>query len=861
MKKNSNPPTTALSKLSIRLKLSLITLFSALVLILLTSYMLWQQYHQAYDARKASIRQSVEVATSMVQWAHQQELSGAVSRDQAQAMAVKAVNDARYDGKEYFWINDMNVKLITHPFRPDLNGKDVSTVKDPDGNAVFVRFVDTVRKDGQGYVSYLWPKPGLDKPVEKVSYVVGFKPWGWVIGSGLYMDELRNDFVSQMIKDTVVLGLAIALTVLIAQAVARSIIRPLDRAVSVAKAIAVGQLDNDVTSNSPDETGQLLRSMADMQSTLKSFERAQTEMARRHSDLGEVSYQIPAESFQGAFGQMASNVNSMVNTQVELNNRVVSLIGQYIHGQFDDRIEELPGEQRKITEATESARRQMLESEAAASYNARVKAALDHVSLPVRIAADDGTVIYINNSLRETLRKYQDGFRKQIPGFDPDKVVNGSIGIFYADQQAALTRLRNLTSTVQSRLDLGGRMYDLTTTPVITDKGERLGTIGQWVDVTDQLAAEAEVDNIVKAAGKGDFAQRLSMQGKSGFFANLSAGMNTLLGTSEQGLNDVATVLAAFAEGDLTKRIDRDYEGLFGKVKDSVNDTANNLTRVMTDVRAASDALTGAANQVSATAQSLSQAASEQAASVEQTTASIDVMSASITQNSDNAKVTDGMATKAAREAVDGGSAVTQTVTAMKQIAAKIGIVDDIAYQTNLLALNAAIEAARAGEHGKGFAVVAAEVRKLAERSQEAAKEIGELAASSVSTAERAGKLLSEIVPSIQKTSELVQEITASSTEQSESIVQIGGAMGQLSKATQQNASASEELAATSEQLSGQAEQLQQSVSYFNIGIESTHALSVPATKAFGHGERRRGLVTPLLRAPVRASTTNFRAY
>ncbi|MBK7656504.1 MAG: HAMP domain-containing protein [Betaproteobacteria bacterium] len=274
-----------------------------------------------------------------------------------------------------------------------------------------------------------------------------------MIGSGLYMDDLRNDFVSQMIKDTVVLGLAIALTVLIAQAVARSIIRPLDRAVSVAKAIAVGQLDNDVTSNSPDETGQLLRSMADMQSTLKSFERAQTEMARRHSDLGEVSYQIPAESFQGAFGQMASNVNSMVNTQVELNNRVVSLIGKYIHGQFDDRIDELPGEQRKITEATESARRQMLESEAAASYNARVKAALDHVSLPVRIAADDGTVIYINNSLRETLRKYQDGFRKQIPGFDPDKVVNGSIGIFYAE---SASRSDKATQPHQHRSESSG---------------------------------------------------------------------------------------------------------------------------------------------------------------------------------------------------------------------------------------------------------------------------------------------------------------------------------------------------------------------------------------------------------------------
>jgi methyl-accepting chemotaxis protein len=218
------------------------------------------------------------------------------------------------------------------------------------------------------------------------------------------------------------------------------------------------------------------------------------------------------------------------------------------------------------------------------------------------------------------------------------------------------------------------------------------------------------------------------------------------------------------------------------------------------------------------------------------------------------------MATKASKEAGEGGQAVTQTVSAMKQIAQKISIVDDIAYQTNLLALNAAIEAARAGEHGKGFAVVAAEVRKLAERSQEAAKEIGDLAGNSVSTAERAGKLLDEIVPSIQKTSELVQEIAAASQEQSQSVTQIGGAMGQLSKATQQNASASEQLAATAEELSGQAAQLQESVAFFSLGEDAP--VKKDSERRAAHSPMR-GSAKPAAPARLAATGTrgNFKPY
>ncbi|MGL6048895.1 MAG: methyl-accepting chemotaxis protein, partial [Aeromonas salmonicida] len=176
-----------------------------------------------------------------------------------------------------------------------------------------------------------------------------------------------------------------------------------------------------------------------------------------------------------------------------------------------------------------------------------------------------------------------------------------------------------------------------------------------------------------------------------------------------------------------------------------------------------------------------------------------------------------GMASKAAKEAMEGGEAVKLTVDAMKQIAKRIGIIDDIAYQTNLLALNAAIEAARAGDHGKGFAVVAAEVRKLAERSQVAAQEIGELASSSVDMAEKAGRLLDQMVPSINKTSDLVQEISAASAEQSTGVSQINIAMNQLSQVTQQNASCSEELAATAEEMSSQAEQLQLAMEFFTL--------------------------------------------
>ncbi|MDD4616861.1 MAG: methyl-accepting chemotaxis protein [Alphaproteobacteria bacterium] len=326
-----------------------------------------------------------------------------------------------------------------------------------------------------------------------------------------------------------------------------------------------------------------------------------------------------------------------------------------------------------------------------------------------------------------------------------------------------------------------------------------------------------ETDKIIKAAADGELDVRANANLFIGGWNVLIKGFNDTISNIVSPMMMTSNYVDRISKGIIPEKITDNYKGQYNKIKGNLNSMIENLSKFATDVQSASRSVASGSEQTSVTAQSLAEGTTEQASSVQEISSSMEEMSSAVKQNAENAQQTAAIATKSSKDAEEGGRAVAETVNAMRSIAEKIGIIEEIARQTNMLALNAAIEAARAGEHGKGFAVVAAEVRKLAERSQAAAKEISSVSTSSVEIAEKAGKLLENIVPGIQKTAGLVQEINASSNEQASGIGQVTKAIHQLDQVIQQASNSAEEMSSASGSLAEQSERLLKAATFFKV--------------------------------------------
>jgi methyl-accepting chemotaxis protein len=603
-----------------------------------------------------------------------------------------------------------------------------------------------------------------------------------------------------------------------------AILLPIGEGNRVLAQISSGKIDEVIAQTYKGDHEKMKLAVNNVAVVLQGLQREVGRLTEASRD-GLLSERGKADQFQGAFADIMRGLNTMLDTillPIGEGNRILAQISS---GKIDELITQTyRGDHEKMKVAVNNVG---LVLQGLQKELARLIGASHAGQLSERGNADEFRGVFadivrgVNNMLDAILLPIGEGNRilAQISSGKIDELITQT---YRGDHEKMKAAVNNVGTVLQAlnkelgRLAEAGRQGQLSTRGKDSEfQGAFAGIVRGVNDILDAVIVPLNVSaRYVELISKGDLPAQIT-DTYNGDFNLIKNNLNTLI----VAMNDITEAAEAVAGGNLT--VDLRERSAQDKLMQALSTMVSGLTQTVSEIRSIAGEVASASQSISTASVQVSKGASAQAAAAEEASSSMEEMVSNIKQNADNAQQTDKIANKSAKDAQESGKSVLEAVAAMKEIANKISIIEEIARQTNLLALNAAIEAARAGEHGKGFAVVAAEVRKLAERSQKAAGEINQLSATTLKVSEKSGEMLEKLVPDIQRTAELVQEISAASKEQDTGAEQINKALQQLEQVIQQNASAAEEMASTTEELTGQSDQLVSALSFFKTGDEN----------------------------------------